>query len=276
MNTTTFGTETRVYFPVSLAPVFVGDAASQVQDYRAVVREDTGAVLGIHRGAYKLVPNREVFEPFDEAITGSGIALEGIKVEEGIAYEGRTVVREYTFPSVTLEPRIGDVVEFRLKVLNSYDATNAFRALMGGRRRLCLNGLVGREHHTLVYARHTTGFSSERAIDGIRHAMERYLSLDSEWKRWAERYITAEAVREVFEAMPEINPKRLSYLSEARETEYALAGTTVWALYNALTRWSTHAPVRPGSAGNRAGIVLNREAVVRRTLASPAFDRLAA
>ncbi|MGH7261754.1 MAG: hypothetical protein ACREI9_13940, partial [Nitrospiraceae bacterium] len=103
MNTTTFGTETRAYFPVSLKPVFVGDAAAQ--DYRAVVREDTGAVLGIHRGSYKLVPNREVFEPFDEAITGSGIALEGIKVEEGIAYEGRTVVREYTFPSVTLEPR---------------------------------------------------------------------------------------------------------------------------------------------------------------------------
>ena len=70
MNTTTFGTETRAYFPVSLKPVFVGDAASQVQDYRAVVREDTGAVLGIHRGAYKLVPNREVFEPFDEAIMG--------------------------------------------------------------------------------------------------------------------------------------------------------------------------------------------------------------
>ena len=100
------------------------------------------------------------------------------------------MVREYTFPSVTLESRIGDVVEFRLKVLNSYDATNAFRALMGGRRRLCLNGLVGREQHTLVtlvYARHTTGFSSERAVEGIRHAMERYLSLDVEWKRWAER-----------------------------------------------------------------------------------------
>ena len=186
------------------------------------------------------------------------------------------MVREYTFPSVTLEPRIGDVVEFRLKVLNSYDATNAFRALMGGRRRLCLNGLVGREQHTLVYARHTTGFSSERAVDGIRHAMERYLSLDTEWKRWAERDIRAETVREVFEAMPEINPKRLAYLSEAWETEAALAGTTVWALYNALTRWSTHAPVWPGSAGNRAAIVLNREAVVRRTLASPAFERLAA
>ena len=83
MNTTTFGTETRAYFPVSLEPVFVGDAASQVQDYRAVVREDTGAVLGIHRGAYRLVPNREVFEPFDEAILAPASRSKGSRSRRG-------------------------------------------------------------------------------------------------------------------------------------------------------------------------------------------------
>jgi hypothetical protein len=195
-----------------------------------------------------LVSNREIFESFEEAILQSSIALHGITVEEGVAYSGRTVVREYIFPAITLEPQVGDVVEFKIKVLNSYDATNAFRALMGGRRRLCLNGLVGREYQALVYARHTNGFSSQRAVDGIRHAMERYLSLDTEWKRWAARDITAEAS----------------------------AGLTVWALYNALTRWSTHAPVRPSSACNRAAIVLDREVLVRRTLASLVFQRLAA
>jgi hypothetical protein len=45
-----FGTETRAYFPVSLQPVFVGDEASKAEDFQAVVREDTGDVLGIHRG----------------------------------------------------------------------------------------------------------------------------------------------------------------------------------------------------------------------------------
>jgi hypothetical protein len=55
-----------------------------------------------------------------------------------------------------------------------------------------------------------------------------------------------------------------------------LSALRVLCRYRHKTRWSTHAPVRPGSAGNRAAIVFNREAVVRRTLASPAFDRLAA
>jgi hypothetical protein len=276
MHTTTFGTETWAYFPLSLQPVFVNDEASRALEYRAVVREDTGDVLSIHREGYRLVSNREVFEPFEEAIVDSGIALAGLEVFEGIAYRGRTVVREYVFPSVSLEPQVGDVVEFKLKVLNSYDATNAFRAFMAGRRRLCLNGLVGNEHEALIYARHTRGFSSERAVDGIRRAIERYLALDSEWKRWARREVMEDAAREVFKAMPEANPRRLAHLEEAWQAEASVAGPTVWALYNALTRWSTHAPVRETSQANRVAIVLEREAVVRRTPASEPFRRLAA
>ena len=276
MHTTTFGTETRAYFPVTLRPVFVGDEAAKAREYHAVVREDTGDVLGIHRGTYRLVPNREVFEPFEEAILRLGVPIEGLEVHEGLAYRGRTVVREYIFPHVALEPQIGDVVEFKLLVVNSYDATNAFRAVMAGRRRLCLNGLVGEERKAHVYARHTSGFSSERAIDGIQRAMDRYFALDGEWKRWAAREITPEAAREVFEAMPEANPRRLTRLDEAWAVEAQLAGQTVWGLYNALTRWSTHAPVRAASEANRAAVVLNRESLVRRALASPAFQRLAA
>ena len=65
-------------------------------------------------------------------------------------------------------------------------------------------------------------------------------------------------------------------LDEAWAVEAQLAGQTVWGLYNALTRWSTHAPVRVASEANRAAVVLNRESLVRRALASPAFQRLAA
>ncbi|MGH7405450.1 MAG: DUF932 domain-containing protein, partial [Candidatus Methylomirabilales bacterium] len=233
----------------------MGDEGAQAPDFHAVVREDTGAVLGIHRGSYKLVPNRAIFEPFEEAITQSGIALEGISVQEGIAYAGRTVVREYTFPAVTLEPRVGDVVEFKMKVVNSYDATNAFRALMGGRRRLCLNGMVGQEQHALAYARHTNGFSSQRAVDGIRKAMERYLALDGEWKRWAGRPITAEAAGQVFEAMPGSNPRRLEVLTQAWKAEVAAAGPTVWALYNALTRNADSLIMPHESLGSRSSRV---------------------
>jgi hypothetical protein len=75
--------------------------------------------------------------------------------------------------------------------------------------------------------------------------------------------------------MPGTNPKRLERLQSGWETESAAVGRTVWALYNALTHWSSHAPVRARSAANRAAIVLAREALVARTLATDAFRQLA-
>lgn len=275
VHMTRFDTVTQAYFPVSLQSVFVGDRTSTAQDYQAVVRDDTGAVLGIHRKDYKLVPNRAVFVPFEEVILGSGVALQGIKVQEGIAYGGRTVVREYIFPAVKVEPRVGDLVAFKLKVINSYDATNAFWAYAAGHRLCCLNGMVREERCAIVYARHTAGFSVEVAIDKIRQATERYLGTERRWAEWGGRAISSEAAAAVFAAMPETNPKRLARLQSAWETESAALGRTVWVLYTALTHWSSHAPVRARSEANRAAIVLAREALVARTLATDAFRQLA-
>ena len=187
-------------------------------------------MLGIYRGSYKLVPNRAIFEPFEEAIGQSGI----------------------------------------------YDAINAFRVTMAGRRRLCLNGMVSAERTAMVYARHTAGFSAERAAEGIRRAFERYLAFDSEWKRWTMRPVTELDAQAVFEAMPESNPKRLERLLAYWEIEAQSAGETVWGVYNSLTHWASHGPVRRASEANRAAIVVEREALVSRTLTTEAFRRLAA
>jgi hypothetical protein len=278
MQTTHLGHPTQAYFPVSLQPVFVRkneDALNQTPDYHAVVRDDTGAVLGIHRGSYRLVPNQAVYEPFEEAIERSGLDCSGITVREGLAYQGRLVLREYFFPNLITEPQVGDVVEFSLKTMNSYDATNAFRVQMAGRRRLCLNGLIGPEQSATVYCRHTTGFSVERVLAGIRKAFERYLALDAEWKRWTRRSVTEHDVESVFESMPGHNPKRLERLRTYWALESQSAGRTVWGLYNALTHFSSHDPVRAASLANRSAIVVEREALVSRTLNLEPFRRLA-
>ena len=65
-------------------------------------------------------------------------------------------------------------------------------------------------------------------------------------------------------------------LEQAWTIESNNAGSTVWALYNAATRWSTHTPVRQSSEPNRASIVLDRERRVRQFMHSRAFKKLAA
>lgn len=274
MSSNVFPTTAPAYFPVALRDVVVPGAAADA--FQAVVREDTNQVLGVHRRGYKLVPNREIFTRFEEVLLHSGVPLDGLSVRDQLAQGGRMVVRNYLFPKITAQPQLGDIVRFALTVTNSYDGGAAFRAFMSGLRLVCTNGMVmPSDKSGIVYARHTAGFSAGRATAKITAAVDAFLHTWSKrWTRWAEREITTEQAGAVFNAMPGINPRRLAALEEAWGIESAQAGASVWGLYNAMTRWATHAEVRASSSGNRAAIVLGREAQVERLLQSPEFTQL--
>jgi hypothetical protein len=274
-----FPVRSPIYFPVETRPVSVSDAHGLPQrtgGYQAVVRTDTQEVLGIHSRSYKVVPNEPLFRGFDEALRTSNLNLDGLFIDDHVNYGGRRVIRHYRFPCITTEPRIGDIVELRISVVNSFDRANAFSAQVGGMRLWCLNGAVSLQGAMSVYGRHTAGFDTARALGKINEAIERYLIAASDWSEWSQREITELEARTALAAFPDLNPALETRLGEAWSTESTQAGRTVWSLYNATTRWATHTPVRESSAGNRASIVLDRERRVRQFMQSRAFLRLVA
>ncbi len=268
-----------LYFPVESRSVCVNDAEGlprSASGYQAIVRTDTNVVLGIHGRAYKVVPNEPLFRGFDEALQTSDLDLSGLQIEDHVNYGGRRVIRNYRFPTITAEPRIGDIVELRISVINSFDSGNAFAAQVGGMRLWCLNGAVSLQGSTSVYGRHTSGFDNARALTKINEAIERYLVAALDWSEWSQRELTPLQAQTALEAFPDLNPTLLQRLEQAWTIESNNAGSTVWALYNAATRWSTHTPVRQSSEPNRASIVLDRERRVRQFMHSSAFKKLAA
>ncbi|MEX2258277.1 MAG: DUF932 domain-containing protein [Woeseia sp.] len=268
-----------LYFPVESRSVCVSDAEGlprSASDYQAIVRTDTNAVLGIHGRAYKVVPNEPLFRGFDEALQASDLDLSGLTIDDHVNYGGRRVIRNYRFPTITTEPRIGDIVELRISVINSFDSGNAFAAQVGGMRLWCLNGAVSPQGSASVYGRHTSGFDNARALTKINEAIERYLVAALDWSEWSQRELTPLQAQTALEAFPDLNPTLLQRLEQAWTIESNNAGSTVWALYNAATRWSTHTPVRQSSEPNRASIVLDRERRVRQFMHSRAFKKLAA
>jgi hypothetical protein len=268
-----------MYFPVSSRSVCVNDSDGRPQpsaDYQAIVRSDTNTVLGIHGRSYKVVPNEPLFRGFDEALRASGLNLSGLVIEDHVNYGGRRVIRNYRFPAITTEPRIGDIVELRVSVINSFDCANAFSAQVGGMRLWCLNGAVSLQGGASVYGRHTSGFDNARALAKINEAVGRYLTASLDWSEWSQREITPLEAQTALKSFPDPNPRLLQRLEQAWATESDHAGNTVWALYNATTRWATHTAVRESSEGNRASIVLDRERRVRHFMNSRAFKKLAA
>jgi len=279
MLTSVFASESDLYFPVRLSQVWVPGAdggPAPADGFRAVVREDTGAVLGVHRDGYQLLPNRALFEGLEAALLDADLPLDRVEVVDQLAYGGRWAIRTYVLPAITLAPRVGDLVRLRLQALNSYGAERAFRARVSGQRLICTNGLVTEAGAVAVYGRHTSGFSLRRAVEKLRHAVEAFVLKEAEWRGWAEREIAAAEATEVFQAMPGANARLVARLTEHWNQEAGALGATLWALYNALTHWSSHEPVRPASVPNRAAIVLGREDRVRQLMERPAFQRLTA
>ena len=133
-----------LFFPVELVPAHARRGNSFLEsDYQAVVRTDTHEVMGVHGPGYRLVTNQEVFTAFDEALHRSALNLNGMTCNDQISHNGARAVRTYVFPEHSF--RIGrhdDVVDLQLRVVNSYDGSTAFSAIVGAYRLVCTNGLI--------------------------------------------------------------------------------------------------------------------------------------
>ena len=265
------------FFPVALSPVHANWNTQSVQsDYQAVVRTDTGTVLGIHGPGYKLVTNKETFDAFDIALNDSHLALDNYSYKDALSYDGARAVRTYVFPNHILVVKIDDYINLRLQITNSYDGSSAFCVILSGYRLICTNGAVIGDSFMHSVSRHTKGFDISDLISRLQTSVDTYQSVGNKWRSWARRFITEDEVKDVLQHLPGINDKLSERLLELYHAEQGLTGPTVWAFYNALTSYSTHDPVRASNQANRSSIVLQRENRVRSLLNSDSFRRLAA
>lgn len=262
---------TDIYFPVETRPAEVD--GKTVPGYVAVVRGDTGRVFGFQTSDYRLVLNAEIYPRFDEAVDACGVNVEGMLVDDQLAYGGARTIRTYRFPCEQVAVQVGDAVVFELRVLNSYDGSVAVSAVSGARRLVCLNGMtLGTSFR--IYGRHTKGFGVQGLAERLQAAWRLYREGTQRFMEWVHIRIRDEHAKDVFIAMPGITDARLEKLMGYWRNEARSHGQSVWALVNAATYWATHERVRRPSQGNRAAIVLQRESLVQRMVESDAFKRL--
>lgn len=112
------------------------EEAIEVPDFYATFREDTKTPLGVVKGRYQIVQNREVFSFFD-AIVGEGKA---IFETAGVLGKGERVFITAKLPG---EIKVGnDVVDNYLFLTSTHDGTGAIRAAFTPTRVVCANTLA--------------------------------------------------------------------------------------------------------------------------------------
>lgn len=271
-------TEVDLFFPVQLVPAAARVGNSFLDsDYQAVIRTDNHQVLAIHGPGYHLIDNREVFGAFDEALQQSILDKTGLYWTNELANNGARSVRTYIFPAHSFKiGRDDDVVDLRIQVINSYDGSSAFTTLVGGYRVLCTNGLVIGKTFSQTYTKHTKGFDLTAILERINHTIDVYCHNAKQWHQWSNRTINDMQAQTIINHIPSISERLHTTLMNYYQKEKRQLGPTLWALFNALTYWSSHEKIKASSLNNRASIVLNRENRVRAVLNTESFNKLAA
>ena len=266
--------KTNLYFPVESQPIQAyDDPTNSVIDggdgFQAIVRTDTQKILAVHKQDYHLVRNEDIYPKYEDALKRSRLDLTDMRVEDEIAFDGGRSIRTYHFPAHQVE--IGkagsnDMVDLQLRVLNSYDGAYAFKSIVGAYRLICSNGMVIGNKFAETYGKHTTGIDIDKAIRKVNGAVEIFLNNVEMWQGWSSTQITDVEATRIIKALPGINERLEETLFGYWTIEHLKAGRTKWAMFQALTFWSTHATVRGTSKENSSSIILNREGRVRSVL----------
>ncbi len=221
-------------FPVQLMPVYCAAKGDfdLVPNRRAVVRADSGLVLGVVSDRYKLVPHQRILDVIDSSLSrvDAGPAPRGIYVDRG----GARMRALYKFPALAETVSRGDDICPCLKVVNTYDGTGRIGLHIGAFRFVCTNLAVGGGG---VFA---GGFVSVHAgdipLDEVGDRLASYLrnfeAIVRVYRAWHDMPFDPLALRRFYEELPHRT-------AAAVENGIGNAGC-VFAAYNGATYVATH------------------------------------
>ena len=250
------------------------------QEYRipdtmqqAIVRTDTGEVLGTHSGKYNMVKHEDIVENIMEGVALADISKDydhKIKVyENGAKLKGSFIFNDL----IQKDPEVNDIIRFKVDYMNSYDGMWSIMVNAYGERLFCLNGCTSPESITHEKNRHTAGFDVKASAMQITQALKVFFNEKDRWDAWRKTKLSLENVQNVFTktlAKPttptltnKVNAKQLTQLMANYNNERNLLGNNKWAMYNAATYWATHAP---DADANKHRVVVRRQDAVQKML----------
>ena len=192
----------------------------------------------------------------------SGINAEGVHVHSQMSPNGSRGLIQMTFPHYEIDIGHGDTSWFQLLARSSFDGSWPAVFQAGAIRMACTNGQIFADNVCLYKSRHTKNLNLDHARRKMVEAIKTFEIEAERWHRWKESTISDRQALEIFakaadcsvvaesrdiplgDLLAKIKNKSLKYMwNQYIVHEKQVLGDNEWAVYNALTHWSTHAPV---------------------------------
>lgn len=267
-----------IFFPVALRDAaFIGiDGVTYPSPgYKAVVREHPDRMepitLGIVKDGYELLPNRPLFEGFENTMRKlwSNAAAE---VSTERAYMGARVGRRYRFRNKQ-RSIVGDPVAFNVYARNSYDGSTRFRVGWSVETLVCMNQLTVQTDSEVFVRRHTKGLTIDGVLDKLATFASAYDTTVKQLNTTCDCRVTEARALNLLGAFPGGTTHW-----QDKMIEHALKGTAwpipLWNFINTVTYWASNGDVRRTREDNTHAVRWNRQEKVRRWLNTPEMQAL--
>jgi len=269
-------------FDTCLTPLYFAPSPhDRIQsNKRAIYREDTWDLLGVVSDKYKLVTHREMIDNQRAILERSNLDCSNIEERITVGSNGSKCFVHHTLPAHKVTTPDGDTAVLTFLGTNSYDGTFSFLLSGGARQGACMNGQVWTAEAATIYkAKHSKSLNINHAARVVGSALDVLSEQNNMWhtlanmgctdyaaKNWILKALNINMDAEEFEAHCHEtgkSNKNYRYLVDAWfKYRNRLRSPSKWALYNAFTDWSTHAPAARKST-DFSNLQRKREAVVR-------------
>lgn len=236
-------------------------------------RTDTLEPIAIHGLRYKPIQYPTMIDKTRDMLERCNLDATGIQETISVSSNGGMCAAKYILPAKKYTTPDGDTGCLTVLVLSSFNSVWGYLASLGFKQDACLNSQIFIKNPASIYkARHTNKLDIDLGVSVLGKAAN---IIEDEIELWHDLYCTPTNPIAAFKVFAEvadykddiaeiswnsykddINNKSMLYLVNRYHTHYApLMGRNLWAVYNTVTDWSTHAP---SSAKNKIALMQRR------------------
>ena len=212
---------------------------------RVIMAEESKHIYGFATNQYKVLLFQDVVDVLPEAIMAANIDVKGMTRKFTFSRDFGQMDLEVKFPQIRIEPKVGDIFSYGIKVKNSYTTALMYSSSTYALREWCRNGCCHLEGTYSTRRKHTTNISVEGEAQKIINGIEAFFESEGTYALWMQRTISPTSVDALFRRtlasykqgkVVKVNKKTLAHLNR----EYAKLGNSMWDVYNVATAWATH------------------------------------
>jgi len=229
----------------------------EIPNRYALINEATKQPLSVVSNKYKLRTYRALVWKVSNAIREANMT-DNITIKDWVNPNGTKFKRDVYFwnNGIPVKDNYKEKAVPHLRIYASYDSSWAEQIIFGSVYVLCMNGLVRPEWQFKVYNKHSAANDTDYTVEMFKQGLNAQKDLGNELFKYIQRKVSNNEVEYLFKNTiakleTTLNAGRfsdnvmydLSNLWDKYRNSY---GNTVFAVYQAVTDWSSH-PVTRGS-----------------------------